>query len=148
MKVLCSRWMVRVVAVAGLFVSMMMFFADGGINFVGLGICLVVVLGGLLWASCDVVVITSRKIFRGFKSLELEKIQDLVLLPGERFIAPNIKSCKGYEIVALTAKGSGGSDCSVRTSAGGVGSIPEFVPAWPPSARRSSGDDASAALKG
>jgi hypothetical protein len=107
MKVLCSRWMVRglVVAVAGLFVSMMMFFADGGINFVGLGICLVVVLGGLLWASCDVVVITSRKIFRGFKSLELEKIQDLVLLPGERFIAPNIKSCKGYEIVALTAKG-------------------------------------------
>lgn len=107
MKILCSKWAVRglVVAVAGLFVSMMMFFADGGIDFVGLGLCLAVVLGGLLWASCDVVVITPRKIFRGFKSLELEKIQDLVLLPGERFIAPNIKSCAGYEIVALTAEG-------------------------------------------
>lgn len=36
---------------------------------------------------------------------ELEKIQDLVLLPGERFIAPNIKSSEGYEIVAPTDEG-------------------------------------------
>lgn len=65
MRILCSKWVVRglVAAVAGLFVSMSLFFADRGVDFVGLGLCLAVVLGGLLWASGDVVVITPRKIF-------------------------------------------------------------------------------------
>jgi hypothetical protein len=73
------------------------------IELVGFAVAMVACL---VWAAGDVVVVTRSTIYRGFRSLELSKIHDLVLVPANRFIAPNISSTQGYEIVALTDEGA------------------------------------------
>ncbi|MGV8848982.1 MAG: hypothetical protein ACOH16_05500 [Propionibacteriaceae bacterium] len=68
------------------------------------GGCLLAMIGCLVWAASDVVVITRTHIRRGLKTLELSKIQDLTLDPVYRLMYPK-EWTKGYEIVALTPEG-------------------------------------------
>ena len=106
MKILWSGWMVRglLVAALGLFSMIMVVLTDGGFATLWPLTGLAVLVAGLLWASNDVVVITPRTIFRGFRSLELGKVQDLAIRPAMRFV-PRAAARQGYEIVAITASG-------------------------------------------
>jgi hypothetical protein len=90
-------------------------------------------IGCMAWAANDVVVITRTSIYRGFRSIELSRIHELVLVSVDRFIAPNVAAMPGYEIYALTSDGkwrvglfgpdrgtSGGTDPRIRARLDGL----------------------------
>ena len=60
------------------------------------------IVAGLVWASFYVVVVTPRRIYRGFLSIDARRVEDFGLRKADRRASPNGPYREGYEIVALT----------------------------------------------
>jgi hypothetical protein len=107
MRILCSRWIIaRLALMACALAVIVLVFLTGTfplrfvVGVVGVG----AIVWGIRWASSDVVIVTRTRIFRGFKSLELAKVQDLVLAPTELDLGSGNK-IEGLQIVAVTGDG-------------------------------------------
>jgi hypothetical protein len=107
MKVMCSGWIAArlvVVFIGALFGALAALDMGPDAWFVAV-VAAPLIFAGLAWASFDVVVVTRRRIYRGFRSIDVEKIEDFGLRKAERRVSPNTPPHEGYEIVALTKDG-------------------------------------------
>lgn len=78
--------------VVAIFMACVVLIVSEGVEWASAMIELLVVGAlGLLWAASDVVVITRSRIYRGMKSLDVARIQDLVLMPADRLVAPRVE---------------------------------------------------------
>lgn len=107
MKIMCSGWIAaRLAWVAlGILGAGLIALAKGPDASGVVCITAPLVVAGLVWASFDVVVVTPRRIYRGFRTIDVEKIEDFGLRKADRRASPNAPYHEGYEIVALTKDG-------------------------------------------
>jgi len=108
MKIMCSGWIAARLAVVliGALGGGLIALSEGPEAWGVAVIAAPLIVAGLVWASFDVVIVTPRKVYRGFRSIDVEKkIDDLYLRPTQRIVSPNVPPHEGYEIVAVTRDG-------------------------------------------